>query len=143
LPGERLCIEVTESAFMRDVSRSVVTLQKIAGLGVEIAMDDFGTGYSSLSSLRSFAFGRLKIDRAFVRDLARSADARAILKTIVDLANVLGMQTTAEGVETLEQLEIVTQYGCSGVQGYIFYKPMPLAELKSVVFGSFVASSAA
>ncbi len=129
LPADRLQVEITETTLMKNVSRCVEILVEIGELGVGIAMDDFGTGYSSLSSLRSFPFDKIKIDRAFVKDLQTSAQARVILSTIVDLANTLGMRTTAEGVETLEQYEIVKLSGCSEVQGYLFHKPLPLADL--------------
>ena len=96
-------------------------------------MDDFGTGCSSLSSLRSFPFRRLKINHTFVNDLEYSEEACAILSTIVELANTLGMRTTAEGVETIQQLEIVKKYGCTAVQGYLFYKPMPQSQLYPIL----------
>ena len=83
-------------------------------------MDDFGTGYSSLSSLRSFPFKRLKIEHTFVNDLENSEEACGILATIIQLANTLGMRTTAEGVETIQQLDIVKKYGFTAVQGYLF-----------------------
>src|SRR5262249_11696536 len=100
LASDRLIIEVTESTVMKDVERSGRILRNIRELGVEVAMDDFGTGYSSLGSLAKVPFQKIKIDRSFVRDLAASPEARAILATIVDLAKTLGMATTAEGIET-------------------------------------------
>ena len=119
---DRLIIEVTESTVMKDVERSARILRNIRELGVEVAMDDFGTGYSSLGSLAKVPFKKkIKIDRSFVRDLAASPESRAILATIVDLAKTLGMATTAEGVETVEQLSIVKDCGCTSVQGYLFH----------------------
>ena len=135
LPSGRLQLEVTESALMKDVEHAMKTISEITKLGIEVAIDDFGTGYSSLSSLRSFPFKRLKIDRAFVKDLEQSEEACAILATIVDLAKTLGMRTTAEGVETIEQLEIVKKYGCTTAQGFLFYKPMPLSQLSPILHG--------
>ncbi|MBS0268450.1 MAG: amino acid permease [Proteobacteria bacterium] len=134
LPANLLYIEITESAFMKDVDRCLQTLLAIDSLGIEVAMDDFGTGYSSLSLLRRFPFKRLKIDQSFVKDLEVSPEARAILATIQDLARILGMRTTAEGVETQEQLELVKKFGCSSVQGYVFHAPMPLNELRYVLY---------
>lgn len=135
LPANRLQIEVTESTLMKDVACSLKSLNEIDKLGIEIAMDDFGTGYSSLSSLRTFPFRRLKIDHSFVNDLENSEEARAILATIIQLANTLGMRTTAEGVETIQQLDIVKKYGCTAVQGYLFYEPMPLSRLRPILEG--------
>jgi len=97
-------------------------------------MDDFGTGYSSLSSLTKVPFQRIKIDRSFVRDLAVSLEARAILGTIVELARTLGMRTTAEGVETVEQLDIVREYGCTLVQGYLFHRPQPADAVRTILW---------
>lgn len=135
LPGERLHIEVTETTVMKDVEKSVATLKAIGKLGVDISMDDFGTGYSSLSSLRSFPFNKIKIDRSFVMDLETSQEAREVLATILALAKTLGMRSTAEGVETNEQLRIVQSLGCTEVQGYLYSKPLPLAQLQLFLAG--------
>jgi diguanylate cyclase (GGDEF)-like protein len=136
LPSHRLTIEVTESMIMKDLHLARDVLNQICDLGVEIAMDDFGTGYSSLSSLTKVPFQKLKIDRSFVRDLGVSSDARAILATIVDLARTLGMSTTAEGVETTEQLDIVRQYGCTSVQGFLFNRPEPADVARRILRGA-------
>jgi EAL domain-containing protein (putative c-di-GMP-specific phosphodiesterase class I) len=133
LPSHRLTIEVTESMIMNDIDLARDVLHQICDLGVEIAMDDFGTGYSSLSSLTKVPFHKIKIDRSFVRDLAVSMEARAILATIVDLARTLGMRTTAEGVETNEQLDIVKQNGCTLVQGYLFSRPEPADSVRKLL----------
>lgn len=134
LAGDRLILEVTESTVMKDVERSARILRSIRELGVEVAMDDFGTGYSSLGSLAKVPFQKIKIDRSFVRDLAASPEARAILATIVDLAKTLGMATTAEGIETAEQLSIVKDYGCTSVQGYLFHRPQPAEEVRALLW---------
>lgn len=133
LPSNRLTIEVTESMIMKDIDLARNVLREICDLGVEIAMDDFGTGYSSLSSLTKVPFQKIKIDRSFVRDLAVSMEARAILATIVDLARALGMRTTAEGVETAEQLDIVKEYGCTLVQGFLFNRPEPADVIRKIL----------
>jgi EAL domain-containing protein (putative c-di-GMP-specific phosphodiesterase class I) len=144
LPSHRLTIEVTESMIMKDVVLATQVLRDICDLGVEIAMDDFGTGYSSLSSLTKVPFQKIKIDRSFVRDLAVSMEARAILATIVDLARTLGMRTTAEGVETNEQLEIVKEYGCTLVQGFLFNRPEPADVIRKILrAGHQISRSAA
>lgn len=133
LPSHRLTIEVTESMIMKDIQLATHVLHEICDLGVEIAMDDFGTGYSSLSSLTKVPFQKIKIDRSFVRDLAVSMEARAILATIVDLARTLGMRTTAEGVETNEQLDIVKENGCNLVQGFLFDRPQPADIIRDIL----------
>jgi EAL domain-containing protein (putative c-di-GMP-specific phosphodiesterase class I) len=96
-------------------------------------MDDFGTGYSSLSFLRTAPFDKLKIDRSFIRDSSDSAESRAILAAIVSLARTLGMSTTVEGVETVEQYEIAKALGCMEIQGYLLSAPKPLSQLQAVL----------
>jgi diguanylate cyclase (GGDEF)-like protein len=135
-PG-RLIIEVTESTVMKDVERSARILRNIRDLGVEVAMDDFGTGYSSLGSLARIPFQKIKIDRLFVRDLAASPEARAILATIIDLAKTLGMATTAEGIETVEQLSIVKECGCTSVQGFLFHQPQPAEQVRALLRNAY------
>lgn len=129
IPACRLQLEITETTVMADPDRANMLLDELRSLGIEIAMDDFGTGYSSLGCLRSFPFDRLKIDRAFIQDLTTSLEARAILSMIVRLANTLGMHTTAEGVETAEQLAIVKEEGCSAVQGFFFSPAKPARDV--------------
>jgi EAL domain-containing protein (putative c-di-GMP-specific phosphodiesterase class I) len=92
-------------------------------------MDDFGTGYSSLSYLRSFPFDKIKIDRSFVRDSSESGDARAIVKAVIGLGQSLGMATTAEGVETEAQLDLIRQHGCTEAQGFLFSRPLSAQDL--------------
>jgi EAL domain-containing protein (putative c-di-GMP-specific phosphodiesterase class I) len=94
-----------------------------------VALDDFGTGYSSLSYLRQFPFTKIKIDRSFIADLSLSVESVSIVKAIAGMAASLGIETTAEGVETDRQLDIVTTYGCTDVQGYLIAKPGPAADL--------------
>ena len=103
-------------------------------------MDDFGTGYSSLSYLRSFPFTKIKIDRSFVADLIGTTDARAIIEATVQLSKKLGMETTAEGVESAEQLEILAAEGCTHAQGYHVSRPMPRDDIRSYLSRSIVPS---
>ncbi len=105
------------------------TLHALKHLGVQISMDDFGTGYSSLSYLRSFPFDKIKIDQSFVRDMSGDNDSVAIVRAVAGLGRNLGMSTTAEGVETDQQLEHLRDEGCSEVQGYLFSRPLPASEL--------------
>jgi EAL domain-containing protein (putative c-di-GMP-specific phosphodiesterase class I) len=99
---------------------------------VRIAMDDFGTGYSSLSYLRSFPFDKIKIDRSFIRDLGEEGDCAAIVRAVASLGVALGMTTTAEGVETAEQLRQIRAHGCNEVQGYFFGRPCPAKALPAL-----------
>jgi diguanylate cyclase (GGDEF)-like protein len=140
LPANRLELEITETMVMADVEKAYALLTEIRALGIEIAMDDFGKGNSSLSCLRSCPFDRLKIDRSFIEDLTTSLEARSILATIVSLATTLGMRTTAEGVETAEQYEIVKAEGCGEMQGYYFSRPRPASEISSF-FDSYTAGA--
>lgn len=128
-PARRLQLEVTESTAMANPDRAILLINELRALGIEVAIDDFGTGYSSLGCLRNCSFDTLKIDRAFIQDLATSLEARAILAMIVKLANTLGMHTIAEGVETAEQLAIVKEEGCGAVQGFFFSPAKPADEV--------------
>jgi EAL domain-containing protein (putative c-di-GMP-specific phosphodiesterase class I) len=98
-----------------------------------VALDDFGTGYSSLSYLRSFPFGKIKIDKSFVRDLATNKGSMSIIRAVTGLGQSRGMKTIAEGVETLEQLERLREEGCDEVQGYYFSRPRPAAEVPLLI----------
>ncbi len=129
LPARRLEVEITEGVLLRENQRTLATLHHLRDLGVRVSMDDFGTGYSSLSYLRSFPFDKIKIDRSFVRDMARKPDGDAIIRAISGLGKSLGMTTVAEGVETAEQMERIRAEGCTDVQGYLISKPLPSVDL--------------
>ncbi|MBC9878783.1 EAL domain-containing protein [Bradyrhizobium sp. INPA01-394B] len=129
LPPQRLELEVTETALLDDSEATIGILHQLRALGVRVSLDDFGVGYSSLSYLRKFPFDRIKIDRSFVGTLGESPESVAIVRTIASLGSVLGVETTAEGVETAEQLDFVRECGCTAVQGYYFGKPCPAAEV--------------
>ncbi|MBB4440709.1 MULTISPECIES: EAL domain-containing protein [Rhizobium] len=135
LPASRLELEITESVLLTDNETTLATLHHIRGLGVRIAMDDFGTGYSSLSYLRLFPFDKIKIDQSFIRELGSSKDCAAIVKAVVDLGVSLGITTTAEGVETKDQLNRVREQGCREIQGYLFGKPLPLSSVHDLIRG--------
>ena len=126
LSPRRLELEVTESVLMANNKLNLTILQQLHELGAKICMDDFGTGYSSLSYLRSFPFDKIKIDQSFVRDSSTSDDARAIVEAVIGLGRSLGMATTAEGVETEAQLDLVRDQGCTEAQGFLFSAPLPL-----------------
>lgn len=125
----RLEVEITESLFLDNTVQTSTVLEDIKALGVRISMDDFGTGYSSLSYLTAFPFDKIKIDRSFVKDLPEKRGSLAILRSIAGLGFSLGMTTTAEGVETDEQLAVAIDEGCTEVQGYYFSAPKPLDQL--------------
>ena len=111
----------------------MAALHQLRGLGVRISMDDFGTGYSSLSYLRSFPFDKIKIDQSFVRDLTDKPDSIAIIRAVAGLGQSFGITTTAEGVETQEQLDQMRAEGCSEVQGYFYSKPVPAREIAQLL----------
>ncbi len=125
----RLELEITESVLMQNTFANLATLKRLHELGVRFAMDDFGTGYSSLGYLLSFPFHRIKIDRSFILGLTDKDEARAIVRTTVDLARSLSMRVTAEGVETAQQLQQVRILGCTEIQGYLLNAPRPAAEI--------------
>jgi len=130
MPAQRLELEITESVMMQDEDAAFETLTQLHDLGVRIALDDFGTGYSSLSNLRRFPFDKIKIDRSFVSDLsAANVDALAVVRSIAQLGVSLGMSTTAEGVETEEQMDQVRTEGCTEMQGYYICRPSPAHEI--------------
>lgn len=129
---QRLELEITESVFLSDDSNTDMMFAALKGIGVRLALDDFGTGYSSLSYLKKAPFDKIKIDQGFVRG-ATLPDSRngAIIASITSLAQSLGMDTTAEGVETLDELELVRMLGCSHVQGFVYDRPLTAQEASS------------
>jgi diguanylate cyclase (GGDEF)-like protein/PAS domain S-box-containing protein len=136
----RLELEITESVFVSDTPGTEATFRALKQLGVRLALDDFGTGYSSLGYLRKAPFDRIKIDRSFVRGATEQGSRNgAIIAAINSLAEVLHMDTTAEGVETLDELELVRLLGCSHVQGHIYFSPMSATEACALVGGDLVA----
>src|SRR5260370_28836726 len=122
-------LEITESVLLEETEATFRTLHRLRDLGVRISLDDFGTGFSSLSYLRSFPFDKIKIDRSFVQEVTATTNGAAIVRAIASLGASLGMETTAEGVETEEQFDLVRREGCTEVQGYYFSRPLPSNEL--------------
>ena len=133
LPATRLDLEITEAVLLNDSESTLTTLGQLRELGVRISMDDFGTGYSSLSYLQKFPFNKIKIDQSFVRNLGERDEALAIIRAVTGMGRSLGITTTAEGVETPEQLEKLKLEGCTEVQGYYLGKPQPLAATLSLI----------
>ncbi|HEV3394580.1 MAG TPA: EAL domain-containing protein [Xanthobacteraceae bacterium] len=133
LPARRLELEITESVLLQENENNPATLHRLRDLGVRIALDDFGTGYSSLSYLRVFPFDRIKIDGSFVKELPHNVECVSIIRAMADLARGLHMTTTAEGVETPEQLEQLRAYGCTAAQGYLFSRPLPAGDIRDLL----------
>jgi len=131
-PG-RLEVEITESIFLKDSESNLGVLSRLGKLGVKISMDDFGTGYSCLGYLHSFPFDKIKIDRSFVRDLPTCQSSAAIVRAVCGLARSFGASTTAEGVETDDQLTQIRAEGCTEVQGYMFSRPLPPREIPALL----------
>ncbi|HLA19904.1 MAG TPA: bifunctional diguanylate cyclase/phosphodiesterase [Pseudolabrys sp.] len=133
LAPARLELEITEGVLINDFSRAVSILRRLKSLGVQIALDDFGTGYSSLSYLHSFAFDKIKIDRAFIGELGHNHHSMAIVRAVIGLGHSLDVPILAEGVETEIQLAFLLQEGCDEVQGYLTGRPLPIADYAKLV----------
>jgi EAL domain-containing protein (putative c-di-GMP-specific phosphodiesterase class I) len=133
LSAGRLELEITETMLLRNQVVTHETLRQLRALGVRIAMDDFGTGHSSLSTLRTFPIDRIKIDRSFVHDLLSKNDSRAIIQAVVQLANSLGLRTTAEGVETQGESDYLKRVGCTEAQGFLFGKAGPPQHVQALL----------
>jgi len=130
---ENLELEITESLLMRDIGEVIAALRRLREAGIRISIDDFGTGYSSLGYLKQFPVDSLKIDRSFVKDLLISSDDAAICSAIIAMARELKLTTVAEGVEVVEQLEFLRRQGCDQIQGFLFSKPLPPAQLEDLL----------
>jgi EAL domain-containing protein (putative c-di-GMP-specific phosphodiesterase class I) len=129
LPAARLELEITEAVLIRDDEAALAILHQLRGIGVRIALDDFGTGYSSLSYLQRFPFDKIKIDRVFVEDIARPGGSSSIVQAVVHLAGARHMTTTAEGVETEAQKQLLRTLGCSEMQGFLFSGAKPADQI--------------
>ena len=132
LPAGRLDLEVTEAVLIRDDEAALHKLAELQALGVRIAMDDFGTGYSSLNYLHRFAFDKIKIDRSFVKSIADKDGSLAIVQAVISIAKYLQISVVAEGVETEQQLQALRKLGCTEMQGFLFCRPVPAAELPQI-----------
>jgi diguanylate cyclase (GGDEF)-like protein len=133
LSADRLELEITEAVLIRDDEAALTMLQQLRAIGVRIALDDFGTGYSSLSYLQRFPFDKIKIDRCFVNDVAGTEGSSSIVQAVIDIARARNMTTTAEGVETERQREILLSFGCTEMQGYLFSPARPVAEIRMLL----------
>ena len=142
LPASRLELEITEAVLIRDDEAALAILHQLRAIGVRIALDDFGTGYSSLSYLQRFPFDKIKIDRCFVTDIADPDGSSCIVQAVVNIAAARHMTTTAEGVETRQQQELLRALGCTEMQGYLFSPAKPAADIRQL-FASHREQSAA
>jgi EAL domain-containing protein (putative c-di-GMP-specific phosphodiesterase class I) len=129
LAPERLELEITETALIESAAECLTALHRFKSAGITIALDDFGTGYSSLSQLTLFPFDRIKIDRTFTRDMTRRSESAAIISAALTLAHSLNIATTAEGVETPEQYQLLRLAGVTSLQGYLFARPCPVSQI--------------
>ena len=141
LPPDRLEIEITEAVLIHDDETALAILHQLRAIGVRIALDDFGTGFSSLSYLKRFPFDKIKIDRCFVSDIEVDGSA-AIVQAVVNIAAARGMTTTAEGVETEQQREVLRKLGCTQMQGYLFSRPRPVVEVGELIGAGSAATTA-
>jgi len=130
MPPRKLQLEITETVLLQNTFTTLATLHELRKMGVQIALDDFGTGYSSLSYLRSFPFDKIKIDRSFIQDLSNGSEPLAIVNAVAGLAKCLNMTSTAEGVETRQQMETLQAIGCTEMQGYLFSHARPAHEIR-------------
>ncbi|WP_428603891.1 putative bifunctional diguanylate cyclase/phosphodiesterase [Sedimenticola sp.] len=133
LPPHRLELEITEGILMQDTEANLDTLAALRSMGVHIAMDDFGTGYSSLGYIRKFHFDRVKIDKSFIHDVLNSKDSQAVVQAVCGLCTTLGIESVAEGVESVQQLEFLRSEGCTQAQGYYIARPMPAEAAREMI----------
>jgi EAL domain-containing protein (putative c-di-GMP-specific phosphodiesterase class I) len=133
LSASSLCLDITETAYIRALDTNTASLDRLKALGVRISIDDFGSGYSSLSYLKRLPADILKIDKSFTRGLGFEVEDTAIVQTIVDLAHILGMEVVAEGVEVEEQETLLKEIGCDLGQGFYYSKPLPLGGIQGLL----------
>ncbi len=133
LPGQAIVIEITESLLLGSDSPIIDSLLAYRDSGVQVAIDDFGTGYSSLAYLKRFDIDYLKIDQSFTRNLAPGSSDMALSEAIIVMAHKLGLKVIAEGVETEEQRDLLTEAGCDYAQGYLFSRPLPPEEFEKLL----------
>jgi diguanylate cyclase (GGDEF)-like protein len=137
----RLEIEITETVLLHNKETTLAVLHQLRALGIRIAMDDFGTGYSSLTYLQCFPFDKIKIDRSFVKDVTENTGSLNIVRAVAAMAKGMGMTATAEGVETREQLDMITSEGCAEMQGFLFSRPLPAHEIERLFLSGREAPS--
>ena len=133
IPPRLLELEVTETTLIDNIEAAMESLKRLNARGIQIAIDDFGTGYSSLSYLKNLPISCLKIDRSFIRDILHDENDKQIVKTVVSMAHSLNLKIVAEGVEEPEQLQLLNDYQCDEIQGYLLSKPVSHTELLDIM----------
>ena len=128
-----LVLELTESTIMSDAHAATILLQELRAMGVHLSIDDFGTGYSSLNYLKRFPIDSVKIDRSFIKEITTNSDDAAIAEAVIAMAHSMRMWVTAEGVESLEQLELLRSLNCDEMQGYFISRPVPAEEFEELL----------
>jgi EAL domain-containing protein (putative c-di-GMP-specific phosphodiesterase class I) len=131
-PPNKLILEITEGALMEHNTDTLTRLHMLRDHGIEIALDDFGTGYSSMNYLKRLPINDIKVDQSFIRGLLNDKDSLSIVKAIISLSQNLGFSVTAEGIETLDQAQVLKYFGCDTLQGYYFSKPIAMQEIFSL-----------
>ena len=134
VPTHLVEFELTESVMVDQLSKTVDILNQLKKLGIRLSIDDFGTGYSSLSYLKKLPFDKLKIDYSFIKDITTNPDTKTIVKTIIGMSKDLDLDVIAEGVETLQQIDVLKKMGCNKFQGYYFDKPNSISYIKNKYF---------
>jgi len=129
----RLKLELTESMLLDNIKDIIATMDTLKAIGIKFSLDDFGTGYSSLQYLKMLPLNQLKVDQSFVRDIATDNSDKAIVLTIITMANSLDLNVIAEGVETEEQRQFLFENGCMSYQGYLFSRPVPIHEFEALL----------
>jgi EAL domain-containing protein (putative c-di-GMP-specific phosphodiesterase class I) len=142
IPADRLCVEITERSLMLDIDASAAALRQLRRMGVEVAIDDFGTGFSSLAWLQGLPVDTLKIDRSFVAGLTGGRTDRNIVSTIVNLADAVGLEVVAEGVETEQQAVMLTDLGCHRAQGWLWWGALPADEIPRLLLENSISPAA-
>ncbi|WP_370446378.1 putative bifunctional diguanylate cyclase/phosphodiesterase [Glaciimonas sp. PCH181] len=129
----RLKLEITESLLLKNIENAIATMIALKDIGVHFSLDDFGTGYSSLQYLKRLPISQVKIDQSFIRDIATDISDKAIVRAIIAMAHSLNLDVIAEGVETEEQRQILLNKSCTHFQGYLFSKPIPIAQFEALL----------
>ncbi len=142
VPHHAIELEITETGLMKDLQNVIPALHRLNEIGVEISIDDFGTGYSSLAYLTTLPISELKIDRSFVRDLGMTPQSSAVVTAIIALARSLGLRVVAEGVENLRQMEVLHRLGCGVMQGFLFSRPQPPADIETWLYQTILPRKA-
>jgi len=133
--NDDLLLEITERHLVQDVKGGLPVLDSLVASGIRVSVDDFGTGYSNLETIKNLTVSQIKVDRTFVRNLVTEVGDRAIVKSIIALGRSLGLQVVAEGVETVEQQQMLQEFGCDLLQGYLYARPLTAGQIAPFIAG--------